>query len=56
MKYAKDYKCDVKGCEEQAVVFVGIADPDCKQYPKCREHADQYKMDVIMMLQDVKLE
>lgn len=46
--YAKDYKCDE--CDEQAVVFVGIADPDAGEYPKCRKHADEYTLRVQIAL------
>ena len=47
---ASEFKCCKKGCDKQAVVFVGMNDPDAEEYPVCREHADEYKMDVVMAL------
>ena len=31
---ASNFKCNVKGCKKQAVVFVGLNDPDGTEYPK----------------------
>jgi hypothetical protein len=53
-RYAKDYQCNVDGCNKQAVVFVGLNDPDATEYPKCREHADQWKIDTMMALQEIR--
>lgn len=54
MRYAKDCKCsrcEKEGKDTQAVVFVGMADPDATQYPMCRKHADEWHFDVIVALQ-----
>ena len=47
---ASDLQCYKNGCNEQAIVFVGMNDPDAEEYPVCRKHADKYRMDAIMEL------
>lgn len=52
--YAKNYRCT--RCPEPkrwAVTFVGLNDPDGTQYPMCREHADEWKLDVMLALYDM---
>ena len=44
--YAKDCKC--YRCGKQAVVFVGLNDPDGTDYPMCRKCADDWQMDVYL--------
>ena len=51
---AKEFKCS--SCEKQAVVFVGLNDPDGTQYPKCRDHADLWKAEIIIRLSDSPLD
>lgn len=46
--HAKDYKCFIDGCDKQAVVFVGLNDPDGEMFPECREHADSYKLRILL--------
>lgn len=43
-------RCALTGWRRAAVVFVGLADPDAKQYPMCREHADEWRLEVMMMI------
>lgn len=48
---ARDFNCTRcmrTGKRTPAVCFVGMADPDCTQYPMCRKHADEWKNDVLM--------
>ena len=51
-RYAKNEKCNV--CGKQAVVFVGLNDPDGTDYPKCRKHADEWRTKLIMEFSDFK--
>lgn len=54
IRYAKDCKCtrcQREGKDTQAVVFVGLNDPDGTDYPMCRKHADEWKMELIIALQ-----
>ena len=53
MRKAKDEKCDI--CGEQAEVFVGLNDPDGTQYPKCRDHADLWKAEILLRLTESPL-
>jgi transcription elongation factor Elf1 len=41
-------------CKKQAVVFVGLADPDAMEYPMCKKCADQWKYDVIKAVSELK--
>lgn len=51
--YAKDHKCTrCKEPKRAAEFFVGLNDPDGTQYPMCREHADEWKLDVMLALCD----
>ncbi len=43
---AKDCKCT--RCGKQAVVFVGLNDPDATDYPMCRKCADSWKVETTM--------
>ena len=52
IRYAKNEKCNV--CAKQAVVFVGLNDPDGTDYPKCRKHADHWFMSVMLDVQSLK--
>lgn len=57
VKYAKDYDCTRclrKGKHVKSVVFVGLNDPDGEEFPMCRPHADEWWMDVMIELQDIK--
>ena len=47
IKYAKDLKCS---CGEDAIIFVGLNDPDGTDYPKCRKCADEWRIRLIMEL------
>lgn len=38
---ASDCKCNVKGCNEQAVAFWPCIDPDIRSFPWCRKHLDE---------------
>ena len=51
VRYAKDEKCNV--CGKQAVVFVGLNDPDGTDYPKCRKHADKWWLDTMIELSEL---
>jgi len=54
MRYAKDFKCQVKGCNEQAVVFVGLNDLDAEDsFPYCRKHADEWKLKCLIEMQKI---
>ena len=46
MRLAKDETCN--RCKEQAVVFVGGNDPDLPQFPMCRKHADEWKLELMI--------
>ena len=53
MAEAKDFKCNA--CKKQAVCFVGLNDPDGTMYPKCRKHADEWKMKILFLLLEDEL-
>jgi hypothetical protein len=53
LRYAKDYKCS---CGKQAVVFVGLNDPDATEYPKCRKCADAWKIELLRRLEQLDRE
>lgn len=49
--YARDFnctRCASAGKHTKAEVFVGLNDPDSKQYPMCRNHADEWRMEVLI--------
>jgi len=46
--YAKDYNC--VRCPKVAEFFVGLADPDAKKFPMCKECADKWRIEVLMEL------
>lgn len=48
LRYAKDEQCS--RCEKPAEVFVGVADPDMPQHPMCAKCAEQYRLEVMMVL------
>jgi hypothetical protein len=48
---AKDFKCRKKGCEKQADIFLESTDVDILfRLPLCREHADDYKLRMTMVM------
>lgn len=47
--YAKDFKCP---CGKQAEVFVGLADPDATDFPKCRDCADEWEIKLWLKLNE----
>jgi hypothetical protein len=46
LKYAKDYKCCK--CENQAVAFWPVCDPDIPEHPYCRKCLDGIKHRITM--------
>lgn len=42
--YAQDCICCEKDCNEKAVAFWPIVDPDIPSHPYCRKHLDEAKM------------
>ena len=53
--YASGHKCSrCKEPKRAADFFVGLNDPDGTQYPMCREHADEWKLDVMLALCDME--
>ena len=48
--YAKDYICHL--CEEDAVVFVGLPDPDATKFPMCEEHEKNWRSEVLTQLRE----
>lgn len=51
---ASDCKCCEKGCENKAVAFYPVFDPDIPSHPYCRECLDKVKTKVLIMLMDDK--
>ena len=46
---AKEHKCSKNSCDKQADVFIQGADPDLTlNVPLCREHADDYKIKMML--------
>lgn len=49
--YAKDFKCTrCPARKRQAEVFVGGNDPDLPQFPMCKEHAEEWWIEVMLRL------
>jgi hypothetical protein len=52
---ADEFKCSrCKSPKRQAVVFVGLADPDGTQYPMCSRHEAEWQMEVFEALSNLK--
>ncbi len=48
---ANQHKCSKKSCNKQSVVFIQGADPDLTlNMPLCREHADDYKIKMMLAM------
>lgn len=52
LKYAKDFKCC--NCENQAVCFYPIIDPDIPSKPYCRKCVDEMKYRILKELNLLK--
>lgn len=52
--YATSYKCC--RCEKQAEVLVGLADPDATKYPMCRDCAEKWRLEVLMICLEMEEE
>lgn len=48
LRHAKDEECS--RCGKRADVFVGMADPDMPQHPMCAKCAEQYRLEIWMVL------
>lgn len=49
----KASECKCCECEEQAVAFWPVVDPDIPSHPYCRKHLDEAKFRLLLKLQEI---
>lgn len=50
---AYDCTCCEENCNEKAVAFWPIVDPDIPSYPYCRKHLDEAKIRLLIKIQNI---